>query len=710
MTDPIVSAGAASEPTEDSVTQTSSVSLTDPQKLYLRVSCQHIDNLLSDIEEIIHSVESKSPFPKYILDMSPAQTRVIEDYIRRLRTQLVRVLAWQHIDASQPTIPATRAISTRVAFVDIALDELRPKEMRGSGSLTPEATLQLTGVVRELGALSDGLANYMSFGLNASLKNRLERLEKAGHQVELLTLLEDVVTRHGMVEFRPRLNSLTSRLEDTNFEVAVFGRVSSGKSSLLNKLLGFDLLPIGINPITAVPTRLQYGSAVKAFVTYGSSNEREISTTELAELISERSNPGNLKHVSRALIEVPSSRLSEGIVLVDTPGLGSLARRGAAETLAYLPSCDLAILLIDAGSTLNEEDIGTLRIIDEAGISSLVLLSKADLLNGDEREHAVKYIQEQVQNELHTTVDVHPVSSVPGSIALLDQFFEEELLPRFKQGQALRNQSVARKVEILRLAVMASLQSRISRQERQELKSAEDFSGLETALREITGQVGELNASLDRKANELRQSGLSVLDEVAVEASVRLRDSGSKRLDSIQLSEMLHAAMERKVENLIQEAQRVARAALVRLQEIAKALRRPDTPELKEIDSLLRDMPRFEIASLPSDIDTGLWGMLGRATLEYRLKKEIRRLWQPFLKNVLDAYSSELWQWVRQFGRRLDSLISSYADGYRIQIQELSGHNREDADVPKMKEDLEVLKRWMDADRDSTEAVERIGA
>ena len=56
------------------------------------------------------------------------------------------------------------------------------------------------------------------------------------------------------------------------------------------------------------------------------------------------------------MVQVPSLRLKQGIVLVDTPGLGSLARRGGAETLAYLPSCDLALLLIDAGTTLNEED------------------------------------------------------------------------------------------------------------------------------------------------------------------------------------------------------------------------------------------------------------------------------------------------------------------------------------------------------------------
>ena len=185
------------------------------------------------------------------------------------------------------------------------------------------------------------------------------------------------------MEFRPRIDLLASRLEDNNLEVALFGRVSSGKSSLLNALLSTDVLP-GWN-------QSNHGSSYKT-PDMDQCCERlwhtvmeEMKTSLLKSLrsvITEQGNPGNLRNVVRAMVEVPSPRLREGIVLVDTPGLGSLARRGAAETLAYLPSCDLASAPDRRRNDLNEEDIGTLRLLYEAAIPAHRLAQQGGLAGG----------------------------------------------------------------------------------------------------------------------------------------------------------------------------------------------------------------------------------------------------------------------------------------------------------------------------------------
>ena len=129
---------------------------------------------------------------------------------------------------------------------------------------------------------------------------------------------------------------------------------------MLNHIAGKDALPVGVTPVTAVPTRLASGDKPTAVVSFAESGSRAVVLEHLWEYASEEGNPGNRKHVTGILVKLPSPRLREGVIFVDTPGVGSLALSGGAEALAYLPRCDLGVVLVDAASTLNEEDLALL--------------------------------------------------------------------------------------------------------------------------------------------------------------------------------------------------------------------------------------------------------------------------------------------------------------------------------------------------------------
>jgi hypothetical protein len=282
--------------------------LNGAQQRRLNVTCKYIDKMLSEIEQTLHSAASQSPFPRYVLDIAPAQVRVIEDHIGRLRSQLLRALDWQHLKPDPPEIPVTRSVLTDLAFVDIAIEELRPSYMSGCGAVPEDAVGELNGVVHELRTLVGSMERYLRQDLGTNLESRLRRLEETGFDVGLLRLIEELITRNGMVEFRPRIDALASRLEDNNLEVALFGRVSSGKSSLLNALLNTSVLPVGVLPITAVSTRLQYGTTLHAVVTFGSGRSETVSVEDFGNLVSEQGNPGNSCNVARAVVQVPSPR------------------------------------------------------------------------------------------------------------------------------------------------------------------------------------------------------------------------------------------------------------------------------------------------------------------------------------------------------------------------------------------------------------------
>jgi GTP-binding protein EngB required for normal cell division len=682
--------------------------LNEPQQRRLIITCQYIDKLLSSVEHALHSTASLSPFPRYVIDVTPAQARVLEDHIRRIRSQLLRALDWQHMKPEPPEIPVTRAVTTDLAFIDIAIEELRPSYMRGSGTVPDDAVNELNGVVHELRSLVQSMDRYVRQELGTNLESRLRKLEETGYDVALLRLIEQLVTRHGLVEFRSRIDSLASRLEDNNLEVALFGRVSSGKSSLLNALLTTNVLPVGVNPITAVPTKLIYGPQLRAAVAYGTGREEIVTVEELEKLVTEQGNPGNLQNIVRAVVEVPSPRLRQGIVLVDTPGLGSLARRGAAETLAYLPSCDLALLLIDAGTALNEEDIGTLRLLYEGGIPAIVVLSKADLLASGDLHQATHYIQEQLQAELGLEVNVHAVSSLPDRAILLDHFFERELLPRFVQGRELRNSSIARKIGALRDSITAALATMLDRTKRRGQDATTDVHEQEEQLRLITGEIGELRTILSGAFFKLSEMPEAIVNAAADTASAWMGGNARSRATSMQLSEWLHDAVWTAMGKHIDDVRNVSRRAIFTLQAVAREMGRADVPSLDEVEALLRDVPRFELATLPEDMNMSRWMFLGSRFLRYKTRRSLQQSIGALVKQELHLYGQALTQWSEQFVNKIVLLVSSYASAYRVQLHRIAGTSDDAVDVPQLERDLSLLKTWVPGESaDVTETIER---
>lgn len=667
--------------------------LNEAQQRRLSITCQHIDKLLQEIENVLHERTSKSPFPRHIPDVTPAQGRVLEDHIRRVREQLLRALAWQNLHPDSPNIPATRSILSHLAFIDIDIEELKPSYMRGSGAVAEGAADELNGVVHELRSVVQSMERYIHQEFGADLESRLKKLEMAGNDVALLRTIEEIVTRHGMVEFRPRIASLASRLEDNNLEVAVFGRVNSGKSSLLNAVLHINVLPVGVNPITAVPTRLCYGAELRPTVAFASGREENVSLDEFRSLITEDGNPGNERNVVRALVEVPSSQLLQGIVLVDTPGLGSLARHGAAETMAYLPSCDVALLLIDSAAALNDEDVGTLRLLYEAGIPALVLLSKADLLGKEDRDRVSRYIAKQVQSELNLQLAVYQVSAIPQCAFLLDRFFEQEMLPRFEQARNLRNASAARKIGALRESVIAALETSASHaRQHPEAISAERVDRVEAQIRQIGGEIGELGTVLDHAFYEMAERPEQILQQLVETATERIYAGQSHSITAHDLSEWAVNAVQTRVDSRITRTRLIIEHAIEGLQKAGAELASSDVPSMEEAETLLRDVPRFELGTLTGEIRASQWKWLGRRATRVFVLKQLRAQFAALLKDELHRYGQALRLWSEQMTRRLTAFTNSYAEAYRAQLSRARGVSGDSGSVAELERDLESLQ------------------
>jgi GTP-binding protein EngB required for normal cell division len=645
--------------------------LNPSHRLHLLTSCQYADKLLSEIEATLAASQSKSPFPKFQPDISPAQAKVVQDYIARMRAQLVRILDAQEVAIPAPHIGSVHSIRVTLGFADIAFDECRPKRMAGYGELADSAATEIAGLVDEMQGVISRLDAYLAQGQSADLAQRLRRLEEAGSDIGQVKSLERTIDQHGLVEFRPALGTIVDRLETSAFEIAVFGRVSSGKSSLLNHIVGQDVLPVGVNPITAVPTRLAYGPEPRATAWFADRKPEQFDTARLAEFVSEERNPANVQHVTRIVVELPAPRLREGVVYVDTPGLGSLATVGAAETRAYLPRCDLGVVLIDAGSTLTEDDLATIRTLYDAGIPACVLLSKADLLAPADRDRALAYVAGHIRSDLGLELPVHAISIKAGYSGLLDQWLDSEILPLYGRHAELARESLSRKIGALRLGVEAALQAHLKRSGcgLDESKVRE----LETEIRTAAGTIAQARTACLDRTDAFRECA-DHLVRTAAGNLVEAWSSGASAPVEGFLKDKLEQAAAQEAAQIVSDIGEVARYAGSALAKAAAAMGFENRREQDELLDVLKNMPRFDLGSLELTVGpSAIASLVGRRWAVRRVERRIRAQAGNQIAELVGIYARVLQAWVRKSFSELQERFDSYAGEYRAQLNRLAG-------------------------------------
>jgi len=670
-------------------------SLNSNHERRLSVTCRHIDKLLAEMESTLNVSTSKLAFPQYVPDLSPAQRRVIEDYIGRIRSQLVRVLDGQAIERPPADIPVSRSLHSYLTFVDIATEELKPEYMRGYGEVPPAAAVELNGIAGELQGLVRQLDQYLMRGSRENLQERLQRLEQTGDEIPVLKKLESVISEHGLVEFRSTLSMILDRLEDNSFEIAIFGRVSSGKSSLLNAMLGIDVLPVGVTPITAVPTRLLYGETPVVHVWFANRTPEQFDIAHLPEFVAEQLNRGNEKHVTRIVVQLPSPRLREGIAFVDTPGLGSLATRGAAETLAYLPRCDLGVVLIDAGSTLTPDDLQTIQILYDAAIPAMVLLSKADLLTFEDRSRVIGYVKDHIKEELNLDLAARAVSVIAGSKDLVAQWFEEDIAPLYSQRQELKLRSIRRKLGALRQSVEMALRTRLRRKDQISPKKVEQLRVVEAELRQANGRLEEMKKTARGVANDLEYSSTRTLRFAAatVVESWSKQAAGDEAVPGIVRNAVTWTVQE-QTESLRRRMDAMAHKLHETLRATAKVLEVEDVPGEQEFAGVVREMPAFDPGELNIHLTRPfLFSLIGGNLSRSIVTKRLAGMIGGQLAKSLSAYHALLYDWSERTLAQIQRRFDAYANGYRAQVERLVGDHVSPAEQEStIRRDLEGLE------------------
>lgn len=671
--------------------ETTTHGLSENHKRHLQSTFRYIDKLLSEAEHAMADATSASPFREHSDDTTPVQRKVTHDYVVRIREAMRRLIEELDLPPVEPRCGAIWAAGISFMFCSIALSDLSAEKMRGYGELSEEGATAVEGIRGEIGALLNKLSAYLGKGAGGDLQARLERLGQTGDEVRLLGEIERIITAHGLVEFRGALTMLLDRFESAAFEVGVFGRVSSGKSSLLNYILQTDMLPIGVTPVTAIPTRISHGPVAEAGIEFAEAQPKIIPLSELAEYATEERNPSNKKHVTRVFVKLPAERLREGVTFVDTPGLGSLAIAGAEETVAYLPRCDLGIVLIDAGSGLTHDDLVVVQALYQAGATATMLISKADLFSAADRERMIDYVKANLQTQLKIEPPVHAISVKGADAVLCDRWFDEELRPFLAQHRELIIASQKRKAGALREAVMAALERRLHADASGATpaaaaspnESGEALRNGERILERAQGQAFFLTSKITQAKPDIIAAGAEAIAAALLESeSANLGAVFGAVLTRIlapPVADVLHA-----VESTRDSLQRALQSAAT----FSSAVATDDLPKPTGMPAL--DAGEFS-KQLQIEKPT-IMSLLGQSALAGHIRRKLENEYDRALFDFLNLYANRLRRWMEQSVKALRNAFAATADLQRAQLgntQPETAANREG-----ITNDLRTLHDW----------------
>lgn len=221
----------------------------------------------------------------------------------------------------------------------------------------------------------------------------------------LVALLDElVVLSHTSVH--PRAVALLERLGTGDLRVALVGEAKRGKSTLGNALLGEEVLPAGVVPVTALSTEVRAGSPRRAEITFTDGSAYSTEVCELNRFVSERHNAHNHRHVRSVYVHLPEGMPHPRMVLVDTPGVGSVHKHNTEAAQEAFASMDAAVFVLTADPPISASELALLEQVAGLAVRVFVVLNKVDQLEPPELREATGFVTDVVTAALGTRSDL----------------------------------------------------------------------------------------------------------------------------------------------------------------------------------------------------------------------------------------------------------------------------------------------------------------
>ena len=189
------------------------------------------------------------------------------------------------------------------------------------------------------------------------------------------------------------LRSIKERVDSGNFFVAFIGQYSAGKSSLINNLLGRQILPGGRVETTPILTYISYGKQEGGRLFYLDGNTEDIDIETVMNITQSNKGARKLDEIEHMDIFLDEPMLADGMILLDTPGINTLITRHE-QLLANSMSLASAIIYVTSGAP-SRVDIEKLQDFAAHGFPLSFVRTHCDEINDWEESYSQVVISDE---------------------------------------------------------------------------------------------------------------------------------------------------------------------------------------------------------------------------------------------------------------------------------------------------------------------------
>lgn len=189
----------------------------------------------------------------------------------------------------------------------------------------------------------------ISFGNFSSYRQTVAQLR------DTLMTLKGYCDMLGMKNTSDSIDEVMKKNAEDSFDIAIVGEFRRGKSTLINALLGKDILPSDVLPTTATLNRVTYGISPFVKIEYKNGTSEDIDIDRLSDYVTKLTEESEQRAqtIRQATVYYPVNYCKNNVDIIDTPGLND-DENMTEVTLSVLPQTDAALFVIMAQSPFSE--------------------------------------------------------------------------------------------------------------------------------------------------------------------------------------------------------------------------------------------------------------------------------------------------------------------------------------------------------------------